>query len=101
MAGVGLDCIGVPILAARAAGCEVHDFAGYGPLPMPEVLLREIAEDCEQIPTADAKPGDVLCFKSGLTTPTHFGVLVDGCAPNAADRHPTAPLVDVPGNLEG
>lgn len=77
VAGVGLDCIGVPILAARAAGCEVHDFAGYGPLPMPEVLLREIAEDCEQIPTAEAKPGDVLCFKSGLTTPTHFGVLVD------------------------
>ena len=75
--GVGLDCIGVPIAAARAAGLDVHDFAGYGPLPMPEVLLTEIAKDCDEITLGEAKPGDVLCFKTGLVTPTHFGVLVD------------------------
>lgn len=76
-AGVGLDCIGVPILAAQAAGCEVHDFAGYGPMPVPEVLLREIAKDCDQVTLRDAKPGDVLCFKSGMTHPSHFGILLD------------------------
>lgn len=76
-AGVGLDCIGVPILAARTAGAAVHDFAAYGPMPVPEILLREIAMDCEQVTIEQAKPGDVLCFKSGMTHPSHFGIMLD------------------------
>ena len=75
-AGVGLDCIGVPILAARAAGLDVHDFAAYGPMPVPEVLLDEIAKDCDKVEPSDMRTGDILCFKSGFTHPSHFGVLL-------------------------
>ena len=76
--GVGLDCIGVPIAAARKVGIQVHDFKGYGQLPQPDVLMREIALDCKQVPVETAQTGDILCFKSGAATPTHFGVLIDG-----------------------
>lgn len=75
--GVGLDCIGVPIEAARKVGIEVRDFKGYGAIPQPEVLLAKIAENCDEINLEQVRPGDLLCFKSGMTQPSHFGILLD------------------------
>lgn len=75
--GVGLDCIGVPIEVARKVGIAVHDFKGYGAIPQPEVLLQKIAENCTEITLEQAQPGNLLCFKSGMTHPSHFGILLD------------------------
>ncbi len=74
--GVALDCAGVVLCACWAAGVELPDCIGYGPLPVPSVLMSELADRAWLVHRDDAGPGDVLLFGSGATgRPMHFGIL--------------------------
>ena len=60
--GVGLDCIGVIVCAARAAGVPHHDVLAY-PLRPNGQLTIELSAQLDRV--ADAEPGDVLQMSFG------------------------------------
>ena len=68
--GVGLDCIGVIVCAARAAGVQHRDVAAY-PL-RPNGQLR-IALNAQMLRVQSALPGDVLEMSFG-GEPHHVAV---------------------------
>ena len=70
---VGIDCIGLVVLAARAAGLPCGDFTRYGRKPNPRVLLAEMAKsarivDCPQL-------GDIVLMQRRRDMPMHAGIL--------------------------
>jgi cell wall-associated NlpC family hydrolase len=58
----GCDCSGMLILAARACGISVVDDTTYGRDIPPAKLRAGLKANCDEIPVADAGPGDVLAF---------------------------------------
>ena len=60
----GVDCIGLVLLAAREAGCDLPDPAPYAREPQGTRLLEGILAHAERIATHE--PGDVLLFRMGL-----------------------------------
>jgi cell wall-associated NlpC family hydrolase len=83
--GAAMDCVAVPLLAARAAGVEVPDFVIYGARPNAEHLLRELAQRCSHVDHAELLPGDVLLFKI-KGQPAHFAVFDGSCMIHADER---------------
>lgn len=72
--GVGIDCIGLLVCAAREAGFALHDFTDYARDPDPKQLLARLAEQLDRIEVADSVPGDVLCFwVTAWNVPQHVG----------------------------
>lgn len=80
--GAGLDCIGIIVCAARAAGATIVDRDGYGRQPNPRQLMAAFEENFEQIDPADRRPGDLLVFywresrKLGRL-PQHAGIVTE------------------------
>lgn len=61
--GVGLDCAGVALCAARAVGYNVADVVGYSMLPDGDTLTRAVGRYCARVPTLDAiEVGDIILF---------------------------------------
>lgn len=60
--GVGLDCIGLVIVALRAAGVEVRDQTDYGLRPDGKSLIAAILNH-GFAPVADIQAGDLLAFR--------------------------------------
>ena len=73
--GVALDCAGVVLCAAWAAGITVPDFAAYGKLPESDMLLGRLREACVQVLATEAIPGDLALFQFRAGLPTHLAVL--------------------------
>jgi len=71
--GKGLDCIGVPIVAAIACGLDVHDVKNYGRMPRPDVARMHLNEQLIRVSKANAKPGDVFYIR-WLNDPMHFAI---------------------------
>lgn len=78
----GLDCAGVIVCAARAAGMDVDDRLDYGRNPNPRSLMHYLERNCERLPDPDqAIPGDLLVFwfvasaRHGFI-PQHVGLLL-------------------------
>lgn len=69
----GLDCIGLVLLAARDCGLDAVDPAPYAREPSSQRLRQELAQVLDEVPVADARPGDVLVFNLGLYA-GHIGV---------------------------
>lgn len=75
--GVGLDCIGVPIVSAWLAGVKPRSFdiRGYSDVPDGSLLPQ-----CERlllaVPRAQMRPGDVVVVRYGAV-PHHVGLLGD------------------------
>jgi NlpC/P60 family putative phage cell wall peptidase len=60
--GVGLDCIGLIVIALRAAGFTVHDRADYGRRPDGKSLVAALhAHGAHPVPTLAA--GDIVLFR--------------------------------------
>lgn len=74
--GVRLDCAGLVLCAHWAAGVELPDCIGYGPLPRRSVLLRELEARATQLHRDDAGPGDIVLFEGRPNYPMHFGILL-------------------------
>lgn len=72
--GVGLDCAGVVVCAARAAGLTIEDAAGYAPSPDPARFAATLAVNADRIGVADARPGDVVTF-AFLRHPQHLAIV--------------------------
>jgi cell wall-associated NlpC family hydrolase len=60
--GIGLDCIGLVIIAARAAGIVVHDRADYGRRPDGKSLENALVAH-GALPADAIAAGDVLLFR--------------------------------------
>lgn len=64
VAGAGLDCIGLLIVAMQAAGLEVEDRTDYGPRPDGVSLIAALeAHGWARIETGEINGGDVLVFR--------------------------------------
>ncbi|MDD2324585.1 MAG: NlpC/P60 family protein [Alphaproteobacteria bacterium] len=64
VAGVGLDCIGLIVLAMRAAGLSVEDQTDYAPRPDGASLIAAlIAHGWRPTETGGIHGGDVLVFR--------------------------------------
>lgn len=73
--GVGLDCAGLGIVAAKAAGIEIKDFTGYPRLPFDGMLKKMFDEQqfLKQIPSSELRAGDVLLMRIS-TAPQHVAI---------------------------
>ena len=72
----GLDCVGLPLCAARALGYPVVDMVYYSETPDPQQLVRYVNENCEQV--QHEEPGDLILFWIRCeNAPTHAGIYTD------------------------
>ena len=60
--GVGLDCIGLVVIALRAAGMTVHDRTDYGRRPDGKSLVAAL-QGARRGARATIEAGDVLLFR--------------------------------------
>lgn len=74
--GVGLDCIGLLICAARELGHVPPDFniTGYRRVPDGHSLLRHLREHLAEIEQAEMAPGDYVCIAFDKH-PHHVGII--------------------------
>jgi len=73
--GVGIDCVGLVVCAARDSGLAVNDRTDYQRDPDGVTLVGMIAEQLDPVPLADRRAGDVLAFwvvSPGM--PQHIGI---------------------------
>lgn len=75
--GVGLDCVGVAVAAARTCGIDVEDLQNYTLPADPNAFLMLLAVNCvaDAVPTFEA--GRIAVFRIG-PHPQHLAVVVDG-----------------------
>jgi cell wall-associated NlpC family hydrolase len=76
--GVGLDCVGLVLVAAKKAGAvdPSFDVAGYARLPDGHSLMRHLRERLREVGQKEMKPGDVVCV-AFAKQPQHVGVVGD------------------------
>ncbi|HSX49945.1 MAG TPA: NlpC/P60 family protein [Cellvibrio sp.] len=77
--GLGLDCAGLGIVAAKAVGIEIKDFSGYPRLPFDGMLKKMFDEqiNLKRVEKNDASPGDVLLMRIEQA-PQHVAILSYG-----------------------
>ena len=77
--GVGLDCPGPLICAARALGSvpPTFDVTGYARVPDGQALQGFCEAHMQRIAYADRQPGDALLVRFQHGHPQHLGVLVE------------------------
>jgi cell wall-associated NlpC family hydrolase len=95
----GLDCIGLVLVAARACGIEADDPAPYAREPSSQRLRQELAQALDEVPIAEARPGDVLVFNLGLYA-GHIGIRAEHphyCVPSVIHAYaPRRMVVEEP-----
>lgn len=67
----GVDCVGLVILAARAAGLDAPLEATYGRMQDYRQARRYLEQFCDRV--GQAEPGDVVLFKTSQTL--HMAVI--------------------------
>lgn len=72
--GVGCDCAGLVMGAARACGLAEVSVTGYPRIPRGHELEEWCDRYMARIPRADLAPGDVCAFDYG-GDPQHLGIL--------------------------
>lgn len=72
-----VDCLGLVVLALRAAGREVQDREGYPRDPQREGMREELARQCGE-PGEWVHGGIALMRWPGAELPSHVGILVNG-----------------------
>lgn len=75
--GVGVDCVGLVIGVARALGLSDYDVTGYGELPNPEMMRRELQANLIEINVADSRAADVLWMRIAVD-PQHLAIVTGG-----------------------
>jgi lipoprotein Spr len=78
MPGVGLDCVGVALVAARAAGTDIPGVPSYQLGGDNEYQLETFLRGAGLIPVARAAPGDIWVF-APISGRRHLAVQSDGC----------------------
>lgn len=72
--GIALDCAGVVVCAARAAGYKVADVQGYARIPSHGQFMGAVMEHCDTIAIEDAQPGDLMMF-AFRSEPQHIAII--------------------------
>ncbi len=72
----GLDCIGLPIVAARDCGVALYDPGRYSAHVDGMVLVDGIERECRAVPVDERLPGDLLLFTT-RHNPQHVAVLTE------------------------
>jgi cell wall-associated NlpC family hydrolase len=72
--GVGLDCAGLVVCAARAHGYEVADVQGYASTPSQGLFTKALLDHCDPIAQADILPGDLMMF-AFKSEPQHIAIV--------------------------
>lgn len=70
----GVDCVGLVLLSARAAGFTVDDVTGYSRRALGAGFLEHFQPRMRGVSLVDGRPGDVLVFTETVY-PCHCGVL--------------------------
>lgn len=73
---VGLDCVGVPICAARACGLSPSDVTVYSMPADPRALLAGLRANCDQDDYPAYSMGTVVLLRIGREA-QHLAVFVD------------------------
>lgn len=71
--GIGVDCVGLLVCAARDAGYEVLDVEGYPEYPAGTWLLEELERNCNRV-HEEPRVGDVIAFAAS-TQVWHVGLI--------------------------
>lgn len=74
VAGLALDCAGVPVHVAQRLGMSFEDLTNYGRLPVPDEMRRILDANLIRVARAGMQPGDVAWIKFERE-PQHFGVV--------------------------
>lgn len=80
LAGIGLDCVGLAAVAARACGVDVESREDYSLTgsDYSEMLLDYMRRNCHQVSADAAQSGDFLLFWINKPNkPRHLGILAD------------------------
>ena len=75
--GVGLDCAGVVVCAAKECRVIIEDQQNYASTPTNGMLERAVVAHCESIQLADVMSGDLMLFRF-LREPQHLAVYDSG-----------------------
>jgi cell wall-associated NlpC family hydrolase len=78
VAGLSLDCAGVPVAIAKHFGIPLTDYTRYGRTPVPAEMKAALDAHLERIPTKDMQPGDVVWMRIEKE-PQHLGIVADYC----------------------
>lgn len=90
VAGVGCDCAGLVLIAARAIGHHPPDSEGYGRMPK-DGLLRDAVEQY-LVPAVDIAPGTVVLMQFETDVePRHVAIVGDHPAGGLSLIHAYAP----------
>lgn len=98
--GIGVDCIGVIVAPARAAGLDIADVTDYSRQANPARSLELLRERMDEIGVQMAREGDVIfLWFEGEDRPHHFALLTDigilHAYENArSQRRPTGKVVE-------
>jgi cell wall-associated NlpC family hydrolase len=74
VAGLALDCAGVPVHVARRLGLSFDDITNYGRLPQPDEMRKVLDGNLTRVPKAQMQFGDVAWIRFH-TEPQHFAIL--------------------------
>jgi hypothetical protein len=86
IAGMALDCAGVPVHVAKRLGMSFEDITNYGRLPVPAEMRRVLDANLVRVPKEQMQIGDVtwLNFPKGpphlaksQRDPQHFAIVCD------------------------
>lgn len=75
LSGVGLDCVGLGVVVARALGVHVTDTTDYPPETDGVALQRALTESCREV-RGPRILGDLLQFRRGRDQ-WHVGILTE------------------------
>ena len=74
--GIGVDCAGLVVLAARDCGYTIRDMQGYATIPSQNLFMQSVMEHCTPIAIGDVLPGDVAMFRFD-SEPQHIAIISD------------------------
>jgi hypothetical protein len=73
-----MDCIGLPVLAAKKAGLKIDDVKGYGREPWDDLLRTTLRRRYgDPIPEQLWRPGLIAVVRWGHGEPSHVGIIGD------------------------
>lgn len=74
----GVDCVGLLVGTARACGLALDDVTDYPRRPQGDRLITELRARLDEIPVADAQPGDALAYwHAAVGIAQHIGLKTD------------------------
>lgn len=73
----GVDCVGLVVLSAQAAGYPMRDATHYGREPWEDRLRKELREYCGAPVDGEWLPGDIVLIRWHRGEPSHVGIIGD------------------------